>query len=74
MAKQIKFTSEDEERIIEFVKSNELIYNVQHKNYRDSEMKNRLWTEFAQKIGKDGNLRSNYHCIQLKNQLALFSH
>lgn len=51
---KVKFTAEDEETLIDFVKSNEILYNAHHKKYRDSEAKNRLWLQLAQKIDKDG--------------------
>lgn len=51
-----KFTIEEEELLINFVKKNELIYNVQHKLYRSSELKNRLWNIFALSINKTGNI------------------
>lgn len=57
MAKRVNKTAfdlQDEEKLIEFVKSNELIYNVQHPMYRNSSMKQRLWNEFASSIEKDG--------------------
>lgn len=54
MATKQTFSAEDEEKLIEFVKSNDLIYNIQHQDYRNSTKKQRLWTEFAQTIGKDG--------------------
>lgn len=54
MAKQTKFTLEDEEKIIDFVKQNEFIYDTRNPNYRNSDMKNRMWTEFAKGIKKDG--------------------
>lgn len=51
---KVKFTAQDEETLIDFVKSNEILYNAHHKNYRDTEAKNRLWLKLAQSINKDG--------------------
>lgn len=51
---KVKFTEEEEERIIDFVKSNEVLYNAKHKNFRDSEQKNRLWLRLATELNKDG--------------------
>lgn len=67
MDKQTKFTTQEEEMIIDFVKSNELIYNIEHKDYRQSEMKNRLWNELAQKIGKDGEFYAVELCSLVNN-------
>lgn len=54
MSKRNKFTAEDEEKIIDFVKSNEIIYNVKHKKFRDTESKNRLWLTLANDLGMEG--------------------
>lgn len=54
MSKKVKFTAEDEEKIIDFVKSNEIIYNVKHKKFRDTESKNRLWLTVANDLGIEG--------------------
>lgn len=49
-----KFMLEDEEKIIDFVKSNEILYNVKHNKFRDSEAKNRLWLKLAESMELDG--------------------
>lgn len=54
MSKKGKFSAEDEEKIIEYVKSNEILYNVKHKKFRDSEAKNRLWLVLANDMNVDG--------------------
>lgn len=54
MSKKIKFTLEEEEKIIDYVKSNEILYNVRHKSFRDSEAKNRLWLHLANEMNIDG--------------------
>lgn len=55
MSKKKKFLLEDEERIVEFVKSNEILYNVKHKKFRDSKAKNRLWLTLATNLGFEGS-------------------
>lgn len=52
--KKIKFSDADEERIIDFVKSNDMLYQVKHPKFRDSEAKNRLWLSLAKELNKDG--------------------
>lgn len=52
--KKIKFTDADEEKIIDFVKSHEVLYQVKHPKFRDSEAKNRLWLSLAKELNKDG--------------------
>lgn len=54
MSKRVKFSYEEEERIIDFVETNEILFNVCHKNFRDSEAKNRLWLRLAAELDKDG--------------------
>lgn len=55
---KVKFTDEEEEKIIDFVKSHEILYNAKHKNFRDSEAKNRLW----QRLGTELNQNGMYLC------------
>ncbi|XP_039961007.1 uncharacterized protein LOC120775079 [Bactrocera tryoni] len=47
---KIKFTTEDEEKIIDFVRNHEILYNKRHKEFRDSEKKQRLWFEIAEQL------------------------
>lgn len=54
MSKKVKFTNEEEERIIDFVKSNKILYNAKHPKFRDSEAKNRLWLKSANELEKEG--------------------
>lgn len=51
--KKVKFTDEEEERIIDFVKTNEVLFNVKHAKFRDSEAKNRLWLSLAKELNKE---------------------
>ncbi|XP_031639821.1 transcription factor Adf-1-like [Contarinia nasturtii] len=53
MSKKIKFSLVDEEKIIEFVKTNEILYNVRHAKFRDAEAKNRLWLKLAESMGME---------------------
>lgn len=54
MSRKVKFSKELEEQIIDFVKSNEILYNVKHKKFRDSEARNRLWLKLAESMEMDG--------------------
>lgn len=54
MSKKVKFSAEEEEIIIEYVKSHEILYNVRSKNFRDTEAKNRLWLKLADEMERDG--------------------
>lgn len=49
-----KFTTADDEAIIEFVRTRECLYNVRHARFRDRHVKNRLWKELGAKMNKDG--------------------
>lgn len=59
MSKKVKFSLEDEEKLIEFVKNNEILYNVRNKKFRDTEAKNRLWLELATEMGLEGEYLSS---------------
>ncbi|XP_011177194.1 uncharacterized protein LOC105208837 [Zeugodacus cucurbitae] len=47
---KIKFTAEDEEKIIDFVRNHEILYNKRHKEFRDVEKKQCLWLEIAEQL------------------------
>lgn len=51
---KVKFSDDEEEKIIDFVKSNEVLFNVKHGKFRDAEAKNRLWLTLANELNKDG--------------------
>lgn len=53
MSNKVKFSYEEEEKIIDFVKNYEILFNVRHQNFRDSEKKNRLWLKLAGEMDKD---------------------
>lgn len=52
--KKSKFTAEDKEKLIEFVKSHEILYNVKNKDFRNTEKKNRLWSQLSNTLNTDG--------------------
>lgn len=53
MSVKSKFSDKEEEKIIDFVKSNEILYNVKHKNFRDAEQKNCLWLRLATEMNRE---------------------
>lgn len=53
---KIKWSEDEEERIIDYVRANEVLYNVHHGTYRDAEAKNRIWLKLSQELHKDGKL------------------
>lgn len=53
--KKSKFSRADEEKLIDFVKSHEILFNVKHKEFRNTEKKNRLWLELSTDLGTDGS-------------------
>lgn len=53
--RKVKFTPDDEEKIISFVKSYEILYDVKHKKFRDTEAKNHLWSQLANDLKCDGS-------------------
>lgn len=52
--KMPKFSCEEEDVIIEFLKKHEILHNVRHKEYRDAEKKNRLWYKLSEELNADG--------------------
>lgn len=54
MSKKLKFSVEEEEKIIDFVKNNEILYNAKHKQFRETERKNFLWLQLAKDLKMDG--------------------
>lgn len=52
--KKTKFTDAEEEKIIDFVKTHEILFNAKLVNFRDTEAKNRLWLALAKELNKDG--------------------
>ena len=65
-SKKVKFTDTEEEKMIDFVKMNEILYNVKHAKFRDTEAKNRLWLSLATELGKDGMY---LHIVLLRRHL-----
>lgn len=51
---QSRFTSEEDEQIIDLVRSNECLFNIADKQYKNNDRKHRLWTELAAKQNRDG--------------------
>lgn len=62
MSKKAKFSDEEEEQIIDFVKNHDILYNVRGKSFRDSEAKNRLWLQLGQQLGKEGRCDHFIYC------------
>lgn len=72
---RLDFTQEQEEQLIDFVKTNPVMYNPRDANYKNKMYRDRLWAEFGEKIDKSGNLE--YYIIlclnfTLKNLLHSF--
>lgn len=70
-SKKGKFSKEEEERVIDFVKSNEILFNVKHTKFRDAEAKNRLWLSLAKELNKDG-VYSFVYCLQIREFNLMF--
>lgn len=50
---EFKFSVEQREQLIDFVKEHEQLYKVQHREYKDAEAKERLWKEIGRILNKD---------------------
>lgn len=53
---RLDFTLEQEEKLIEYVKSNAALYNPKDGQYKSRTYRDRLWEEFGQTIEKSGNI------------------
>lgn len=49
------FREEEKEILIDFVRANPALYNLNHRRYKDTELKNRLWEAIGKKLNKTGN-------------------
>lgn len=43
-----------DERLVEAVKEHEVLYNLQHRNYRRTDLKDAVWRSIAEKLGTTG--------------------
>lgn len=55
------WSSEDDEILIDFVRVHEILYNVKHKDYRQTQMKQKLWCEVGEILNKTGMYNGNYN-------------
>lgn len=51
---RLEFTSDQEERLIDFVKSNPPLYNPRDSLYKNKSYRDRLWDDIGQKLEKSG--------------------
>lgn len=49
-----RFSSAEDDRILELVQANECIWNVSCHQFRNNDLKHRIWNNFAQTIDRDG--------------------
>lgn len=54
--RRVVFTPEEEETLVEFVKSNEELYNPKNHLYTNRDRKNQLWEEISSQLKKTGNV------------------
>lgn len=52
---RLDFSLEQEEGIIEFVKSNPPLFNPKVPEYKNKMYRDRLWNQIGEKFGKSGN-------------------
>lgn len=51
---QARFTPEEDEQIIDLVRSNDCLHKVADKQFKNNDYKHRLWSELAKKQNRDG--------------------
>lgn len=57
---RLDFSAEQEEQIIEFVKTNPVLINPKDPNFKNKMYRDRMWNEFGEKINKTGNHSTCY--------------
>lgn len=55
-----KFSSEEDEKLIDYVEKEPILYDVAHTNYRNALMKANAWIEIGKEIGRDGEYFIKY--------------
>lgn len=53
--RRMDFNLDDEERLIELVKSNEFLFNVSHSSYKDRLKRIKTWDDIAQTLSKSSD-------------------
>lgn len=51
---RLEFSIEQEEQLIDYVKTNPALYNPKDPQYKSRTYRDRLWEEFGQQINKTG--------------------
>lgn len=60
---RLDFTLEQEEKLIEHVKSNPALYNPKDSLYKSRTYRDRIWEDFGVTIGKSGELHQTHQMI-----------
>lgn len=47
MSQHVNWSGVEDETLIDFVKNNEVLYNVKHRDYRNSQLKQKLWSDIG---------------------------
>lgn len=61
---RLDFSSEQEEKLIEYVQSHSVLYNVKDEMYKNKQYRDRLWGEFGDTINKPGIFRIEFQIYQ----------
>jgi len=59
MAK-LTFSAEEEEKLIEVIQKNSVIYDLAHPKYKNTIYKDEIWIDIANTIGKSGKYKIKY--------------
>lgn len=49
-----KFNAIEDEKLIDLVEKTEILYNVSHENFKNSQMRNDAWNQIGLEISKTG--------------------
>lgn len=71
---RLDFSLEDEERLIEYVKSNHALYNPKDSNYKNKTYRDRLWDKFGQQINRNGIYFNFIICNKIRLKYESYFH
>lgn len=63
---RLEFDSEQEEKLIEYVKEHPVLYNPKDGKYKNKSYRDRLWDKFGTTINKSGLV---FYCLLLVNMI-----
>lgn len=75
MSGEKEFNKVEKEILIDFVRMNPRLYNLQHLRYKDKELKKRLWEQVGKRLNKSGKYiyKQFTHNLNFKSNLSVYA-